>query len=183
MNEAADYLPAPPSQGSATGTKPKVNQYTLTAQTLLHMEELMRRAAICSSVTDSLVASLLEHTPMEHRAKITKEQVKIVPNASKKGVASAVPAASIQLIQRDMLLGQLPLWDDHVAKARTPPFTGTNLVGPNMKEFDAKIFPMREQHSFHRGLSTHFKIPKKIAPESAAQAKASIHQSLGPPVN
>ena len=49
-------------------------------------------------------------------------------------------AANLQLIRRDVVLGQLLLQDNHVARARTAPFSGPNLVGPNVKEFDAKIF-------------------------------------------
>ena len=36
---------------------------------------------------------------------------------------------------------------------------------------------MCDQHALHRGLTTHFKIPKKTVPKSAAQVKASVHQT------
>ena len=77
------------------------------------MEELMRRAAIYSSVTDSLVASLLEHIPKGNRTKIVQEQLKI--KASRKGVCSAVAAASNPQLLRHS--GNLMLQDDHGAKA------------------------------------------------------------------
>ena len=100
------------------------------------------------------------------------------PGASEDNKAVAV-AANLQLIRRDVVLWQLLLQDDHVAKAKTAPFLGPNLVGPNIKETDAKIMPMWEQHSLHRGHTMHFKIPKKTAPRSVAQAKASVHERLG----
>ena len=99
----------------------------------------MRRAAIYSSITDSLVASLLDQIPDDKKSKVGMEQIKIMVKASCKSATSAVAAASnLQLIHRDVALSQLKL-DDHVAKARTAPFHGKDLLGPNMTEFDKKI--------------------------------------------
>ena len=69
-----------------------------------------------------------------------------------------------------------------MTKARTVPFHGKDLLGPNMTEFDQKILDMRDQHSIHWDLTTHFKIPKKLSPKAAAVAK-SVLQRLGPLVN
>ena len=41
----------------------------------------MRQAAVCSSITDSLVAWLLEHIPEENMTKISQEEVKIMAKA------------------------------------------------------------------------------------------------------
>ena len=59
-----------------------VDQYTVSAQTLLHTEELRRWAAIQRSVMDSLVAFLLEHIPMDQCTKIVQEQAKMMSKAS-----------------------------------------------------------------------------------------------------
>ena len=72
--------------------------------------------------------------------------------------------------------------DVNVARARTAPFHGSNLVGPDVAAFDQKIFSMHDQHALHRGLTSHFKIPKKTAPEAVSKTKASLHQRMGPPV-
>ena len=179
MQDMADYLPSSPSLWSATGATQKTTQYTISSQT----EELMRQAAVYSSITDSLVASLLEHIPEENRTKIIQEEVKIMAKASRKGVVWVVAVTSnLQLIRWDVALGNLRLQDDHDARARTAPFDGKNLLGPNIKEFDAKIFTMREQHSLHRGLTTHFKVPKNLAPKAAGTSRLSVHQRLGPPI-
>ena len=77
-----------------TGAKDKVTQYTMSSQNVLHTEELMRRVAIYSSIIDSLVASILEHIPKEHRTKIVQEQVRILHKSSNKAVSAAVAAAS-----------------------------------------------------------------------------------------
>ena len=62
--------------------------------------------------------------------------------ASRKGMASAEAAASnLQLIKQDMVLGNLRF---HVAWARTAPLHGKNLLGPNIKNFDANIISIRE---------------------------------------
>ena len=107
--------------------------------------------------------------------------------ASRKGVASTVAVASnLQLIIRDVALGNLRLKDDHDARARTVPFHGKNLLGPNIKEIDAKIFIMQQQHSLLRGLTVHFKVPKKPAPKAVQGLPGYwllVHQRLGPPVN
>ena len=182
MQDTADYLPSLPSLGSATRATQKTTQFAISSQMLLHTEELMRRAAIYSSITDSFMTSQLEYIPNENKTKIVQEQVKIMAKASRKGVSSAVAAASnLQLIRRDVALGNLRLKDDHVARARTAPYHGKNLLRPNIKEFDAKIFAMREQRSLHRGLTKHFKVPKKPAPKAAGTSRLSVPQRLGPP--
>ena len=56
IDKSAMYEPL----GAASSNLTKTAQYTISVQTLLHMDELVRRAAICSSITDLLVASLLE---------------------------------------------------------------------------------------------------------------------------
>ena len=98
-------------------------------------------------------------------------------------MSAAVAAASnLQLIRRDVALRQLQLEDVHIEHARTVPFHGNNLVGPNVVAFDEKIFAMRDQHTLHWGMTSHFKIPKKPAPKTASQFKSSVHQRMGPPV-
>ena len=52
INKSAMYLPSPLSLESASGNLPETTQYTISIQTLLHTEELVRRAAIYSSITD-----------------------------------------------------------------------------------------------------------------------------------
>ena len=78
INQGAEYLPTSPSQGSATGARMKVLQYMVSAQTLLHTEELICWATIYSSIMDSLVTSLIERIPVEDRDKVIQEQVKIM---------------------------------------------------------------------------------------------------------
>ena len=100
MQDTADYLPSPPSQGSDTGATQVTIQYTISSQT----EELMRQAAAYSFITDSLVASLLKHIPEENRTKIIQEQDKIMAKASRKGVVSSVAVAfNLQLRLSDGL--------------------------------------------------------------------------------
>ena len=116
----------------------------------------MRRAVIYSFTTDLLVASILEYIPKAHCTKIVQEHVQILHKSSNKAAAS-----NLQLMRRDVALRQLQLEDVHIERARTAPFYGNNLVGPNVAAFDEKIFAIRDQHALHQGMTSHFKIPKK----------------------
>ena len=51
------------------------------------------------------------------------------------------------------------------------------------QEFEEKIFTMTDQHALHRGLTSHFKVPKKPVWKSSTQFRSSVHQRLGPPVD
>ena len=114
---------------------------------------------------------------------MVQEQVRIMHKSSHKAIASAKAAASnFHLIHRDVALGQLQLQDEHTARAKTTPSHGKILFGPEPQKFDEKIFTMRDQHALHRGITSHFQVPKKPAPKSSAQSRPSVHQMLGPPV-
>ena len=90
----------------------------------------MRRVAIYGSITDSLVVSVLKYILGEASDKVVHKQVKIVHKSSQKAIASAMGAVSnLQLIRRDMALGQLQLQDEHITRTRTAPFHGLSLVG------------------------------------------------------
>ena len=168
---------------SSMGSKARVSQYTISAQNLLQTEELMKRVATYVSITDLLVALILKYIPEEARDNVVQEQVRIMHNSPQKAIASATAAVSNhQLIHRDVAMGQLQLQDEHTARARTAPFHGHSLVGPEPQEIDEKIFTMRNQHALHRGLTSHFKVPKKPAPKSSLQSRPSVHQRLGPPI-
>ena len=78
-------------------------------------------------------------------------------------------ASNLQLIYRDVALGQLQLQDEHITRARTAPFHRQNLVGREPQKFDEQIFTMRDQHALHRELTSHFKVQKKPALKSSTQ--------------
>ena len=68
------------------GSKAKVSQYTISAQNLLHTEELMRRVAIYGSITVSLVVAI-KYIPEDARDKVVLEQVRIAHKSSQKAIA------------------------------------------------------------------------------------------------
>ena len=106
----------------------------------------MKKAAIYGSINDSLVVSILQCIPEEARSKVVQEQVRIMHKSSQKAIASSMAAASnLQLIRRDVALGQGQ--DKHISRARTAPFLGQSLVEPEPQKFDEKIFTMRDQHA------------------------------------
>ena len=76
------------------------------------------------------MASILQYIPEEARDKVVLEQVRIMHKSSDKAIALAAAAASnLQLIHRDVALGQLQLQDEHITRARTAPF-GQSVIGP-----------------------------------------------------
>ena len=162
VDMSSEYQPTPPELASATESKAKVSQYTVSAQNLLHTEELMRRAPIYGSITDSLVASILKYIPEEAPDKVV--QVRIMHKSSLKAIASD----NLQLIHKDVVWGQL----QHITRAITVPFHGHNLVGPGAEKFDEKIFTKGNQHALHRGLTSHFEIPKKPDVRSSNSVQA-----------
>ena len=181
--KSSEYQPTPPELASSKGSKAKVSQYTVSAQHLLQTEELMGRVAIYGSITDLLVAPILKYIPEEAKDKVVQKKVMIMHKSLHKAIASAMAAASnLQLIRKDVALGQLDLQNEHIARTRTAPFHGHSLVSPKPEKFDEKIFNMRDQQALHRGLTSHFKISEKPAPKSSMQSRPSVHQRLGPPV-
>ena len=148
VDKSSEYQPMPPELAPSTGRKPKVLQYAVSAQNLLHTEELMSRLAIYGPITDSFVASVLKYVPEEARDKVVQEQVRIVHNSSHKAIASAMAAVSnLQLTHRDVALGHLQLQDEHIVRAKTSAFHGQSQVGPEPQKFDEKIFTLRDQHA------------------------------------
>ena len=108
-----------------------------------------------------IVASLLETMPVERWDAVLKKQVTIMSQAFRHSSSLEHSAG-----WRDVVLGQLLLQDDHIARARTALFFGSHIKGLNFKDFDQKILSMRGQHSMHRGLTSHFKAHISTAPKS-----------------
>ena len=176
IDKLSEYQPTLPELASSTRSKTNVSQCMISAQPLLQTEELMRRVTINGPISDSLVASILKYILEEARDKVVHEQVRIMHKSLQKAIASATAAASnLQLIRRDVALGQLQLQDEHIVRARTAPFQGHSLVGPEPQEFDEKIFTTGDQHVLHRGVTSHFKVPKKPARKSTIQLRPSVH--------
>ena len=42
---------------------------------------------------------------------------------------------------------------------RIPTMLGPAMISPDPKKFDTNICEMREHHSVHRGVTSHFKVP------------------------
>ena len=184
LDSASDYQVKPPTQGVSFATGVAPTHYSVPSATLLHTEELSRRAAVYASISDSLIATILKQIPRESRSEILREQVEIMAQASRRSVAASVAsAANCQLIRRDAVLTSLKLKEEYVNRARLAPFSGANVIGPQPREFSEELMRLREQHSLHQGLSSHFKVPTKAAPRSATQTKKTVHQRLGPPVS
>ena len=140
----------------------------------------MRRVAVYGSITDSLVASILKCILEEARDKVVQEQVRIMHKSLEQAIASATAAASnLQLIHRDMALGLLLAaagWAYRQSDDISVPWTQSG------RPRTSGIWQENLHHALHRGLTSHFKVPKKPAPKSSTQFRPSMHQRLGPPV-
>ena len=73
--------------------------------TICHIEELARRSAIYVSLTDSMVASVIEElSPKDERTKLLREKLAIIQEAQVSAVSAGFAAASnLQLLRRDDL--------------------------------------------------------------------------------
>ena len=69
--------------GATTRNIANATKYSMSAQMLLHTEQLARCAAISISITESLMASLLNKIPSEEQDAMLLNQVKIMSRASK----------------------------------------------------------------------------------------------------
>ena len=151
VDKSSECQPMLPELATSTGSKAKVSQYTVLAQNLLHTEELMRTAAIYGSITDSGGI----HSEVYPAWSLRLYKNKWGSCTSPRTIATVTAAAdNLQLIRRDVVLGQLQLQDEHITRTRAAPFHGHSLVGPDAEKFDEKIVTMRDQHALHRGLTS-----------------------------
>ena len=61
------------------------------------------------------------------------------------------------------------------SRARTAPFHGQNLMGPNPEEFDRTVLKLKDGHTLHRGLTDHFEVDKPVS-----SRRSDVWSRLGP---
>ena len=76
--------------------------------------------------------------------------------------ASVAVASNMQLVRRDVVLDHLLLNQSSASRARTAPFSGTHLMGPDPNRFYKEIMKLREQQVLHGGLSANFRNPAAL---------------------
>ena len=143
MDPSVSFQPEPPtvhdSLRSYGYTPPK--DVKVSYDTFLQMEEMARRAAIYMSISDSVVAKILKPLMPEIRKDPNSLELfdilKTAHQASSR--CSVASAANFSLIRRDHVLDYWGAGKAIAQRARTAPFLGTNLMGPDAKNFVCQI--------------------------------------------
>ena len=93
-------------------------------------EELSHRAAV-GSIADVMFSSIIH--PL---APLLKERITIAAEASLRSITASVAVSSnLQLVRRYVVLDHLLLNQSMASRARTAPFSGTHLIGPDPNWF------------------------------------------------
>ena len=113
-------------------------------------EELSRRAAVYGSIADVMFSSIIHSlAPEDERAPLLKEMIIIAAKASMRSITASVAVRSnLQLVRWDVVLDHLLLNQSTASRARTAPFSGTHLMGPDPNRFYEEIVKLREQRVF-----------------------------------
>ena len=141
------------------------------------MEEFSRRAAICASISEAVFGSLINTMmPIGSRTRLQEEQVIIAKEAALKVITASISAsANAAFARRDVVLSQIRLMPNLRSRARTAPFHGQNLMGPNPEEFDHTVLKLKDDHVLHGGLTDHFEVDKP-----ASSRRSDVWSRLGP---
>ena len=146
-----------------------------------NVEEFSRRAAIYASISEAIYGSVLrELVPSEDISKVLREQIDLAADAAQMAItASAAASANCMLQRRDMVLDQMRLSDTLVKRARTAPFLGHYLMGPNTQEFDDQYVKLKDQQSLHRGLTSNFRPAASSSYRRRPATESSVFDRLG----
>ena len=149
-------MPAPHVDASF-GNFSLPSSYTMSAASIMAVEELTHRHIMYSSIPDTVFASL---SPTK-KDDILKVQLVIVKEASHLTISAAVAISSNrQFERRNVVLDHLRLTDTMKVRARTAPFLGKNLMGPDPESFNKELLKFKDQHALHSGLPSTSSVPR-----------------------
>ena len=115
---------------------------------------------------------------------IQNEKLAVVVESSLASMAMATAAAvNCQLLRRDAVLASLRLNDLTARRARSAPFLGSGLLGPDTKGFATHIAQLRQEEAVHAGRTAHFKAPAKLPPRPRGKVWSQLGEpnSVAPP--
>ena len=160
----SDFPIKPPHLDGSLGSFTMPASFNVPAACVSASEELSRRAAVYGSIADVMFSSIIHSlAPEDKRAPLLKERITIAAEASMRSITASVAVASnMQLVRRDVVLDHLLLNQSSASRARTAPFSGTHLMGPDPNRFYEEIMKLREQQVLHGGLSANFRIPQHL---------------------
>ena len=160
----SDFPIKPPHLDGSLGSFTMPASFNVPAACVSASEELSRRAAVYGSIADVMFSSIIHSlAPEDERAPLLKERITIAAEASMRSIKASVAVASnMQLVRRDVVLDHLLLNQSSASRARTAPFSGTHLMGPDPNRFYEEIMKLREQQVLHGGLSANFRNPAAL---------------------
>ena len=160
----SDFPIKPPHLDGSLGSFSMPASFNVPAACVSASEELSRRAAVYGSIADVMFSSIIHPlAPEDERAPLLKERITIAAEASMRSIKASVAVASnLQLVRRDVVLDHLLLNQSTASRARTAPFSGTHLMGPDPNRFYKEIMKLREQQVLHGGLSANFRNPAAL---------------------
>ena len=160
----SDFPIKPPHRDGSLGSFTMSASFNVPAACVSASEELSRRAAVYGSIADVMFSSIIHSlAPEDDRAPLLKERITIAAEASMRSITASVAVASnMQLVRRDVVLDHLLLNQSSASRARTAPFSGTHLMGPDPNRFYEEIMKLREPQVLHGGLSANFRNPAAL---------------------
>ena len=160
----SDFPIKPPHLDGSLGSFSMPASFNVPAACVSASEELSRRAAVYGSIADVMFSFVIHSlAPEDERAPLLKKRITIAAEASMRSITASVAVASnLQLVRRDVVLDHLLLNQSTASRARTAPFSGTHLMGPDPNRFYEEIMKLREQQVLHGGLSANFRNPAAL---------------------
>ena len=185
VDKEATYQPKPPAV-EGFGDLRMPGAFSLPTKVQSDTEELARRASIYASVADSMMGSVIaELVPEDQMSAGLVERLRIIQEAQVGAMAASVAVASnLQLVRRDAVLKHMNLPQSTISRARTAPFVGTHVLGPEPKEFARILSDMKKEDALLSGKSGHFATPapkkQRTQPPAGSASQSSVFRRLGP---
>ena len=188
VHRDAQYIPKPPGDSSFSDSKAP-SSYQMSHRMCLDTEELARRSAIYASLTDSMVASVIEElSPKDERTKLLREKLAIIQEAQVSAVSAGFAAASnLQLLRLDALLKNFGFQPQVLSTVRTALFEGSHVLGPEPKVLQNRVRTIRQADRM-AGSSVKFtqkhresKSSTKATSSRKTASRTSVFDHLGSP--
>ena len=140
MHRDAQYLPKPLAESGFSDSKAP-SSYQISQRMCLDTEEVAQRSAIYTSLTDSMVASVIEELSLkDQRSKLLWEKLAIIQEAQVSAVSAGFAVASnLQFLRRDTLLKNFGFQPQDLSTVRTAPFEGPHVLGPEPKKLQNRV--------------------------------------------
>ena len=188
VHRDAQYVPKPPGDNGFSDSK-VLSSYQMSHGMCLDTEELARRSAIYASLTDFMVASVIEElSPKDERTKLLREKLAIIQQALVSAVSAGFAAASnLQLIHRDALLKNFGFQPQVLSTVRTARFEGSHVLGREPKVLQNRVRTIRQADRM-AGSSVTFtqkqrqvKSSTKVTSSRKMASRTSVFDRLGSP--